>query len=52
MKLKSDFLVVPHSKVRLSKFSTDAHPGAEDKDAAEPILETHRKRLADLQEVF
>ena len=52
MKLKSDFLVKPHAKVRLSHFSTDAHPGIKDSEDAESILEKHRKRLSDQQEIF
>jgi len=52
LKLKSDFLVKPHREVRLSKFSTDAHPGIKDSATAEEVLEKHRKRLDDLQSVF
>ena len=52
MKIKSDFLVKPHTKVRLTEFSTDAHPGFPDETAASETLEKHRKHLADLQEVF
>ena len=52
MKIKSAFLVKPHSKVRLSHISTDATPGVKDSDAADELLKDHRKRLADLQEVF
>jgi PPK2 family polyphosphate:nucleotide phosphotransferase len=52
MKLKSDFLVKPHTKVKLSRFSTDAHTGVQDANEADGILAGHRERLAKLQEVF
>jgi PPK2 family polyphosphate:nucleotide phosphotransferase len=52
MKLKSPFLVKPHSKVRLSDHPTVAHPGFRDEDAAKSILDKHRKQLAELQEVL
>jgi PPK2 family polyphosphate:nucleotide phosphotransferase len=52
MKLKSPFLLKPHSKIRLADYPTAAHPGFRDEAAAKPILEKHRKQLADLQEVL
>src|ERR1700759_2498097 len=52
MKIKSSFLVKPHSKVRLSRLSTSEHPGFDDKNATEPVLTEHAKRLSDLQEVL
>jgi len=52
MKIKSSFLVKPHSKVRLSRLSTSEHPGFDDKNATEPVLTAHAKRLSDLQEVL
>jgi len=52
MKLKSPFLVKPHSKVKLPDFSTAAHPGCKDEAASKPILEKHRQQLSDLQEVL
>jgi PPK2 family polyphosphate:nucleotide phosphotransferase len=52
MKLKSPFLVKPHSKVRLSRLSTSEHPGFDDKQATEPVLAEHAKRLTELQEVL
>jgi PPK2 family polyphosphate:nucleotide phosphotransferase len=52
MKLKSSFLVKPHSKVRLSRLSTSEHPGFDDKQATEPVLAEHAKRLAAMQEVL
>jgi PPK2 family polyphosphate:nucleotide phosphotransferase len=52
MKLKSPFLVKPHSKVRLADCPTAAHPGYRDEGAAKDTLDKHRKQLADLQEVL
>jgi PPK2 family polyphosphate:nucleotide phosphotransferase len=52
MKLKSPFLIKPHTRVRLSHLSTDAHPGVADKDAAKLITEKHGEQLDSLQEVF
>jgi PPK2 family polyphosphate:nucleotide phosphotransferase len=52
MKLKSPYLVKPHTKVRLSRLSTSEHPGFKDSDATEPALAEHRKKLAALQEVL
>jgi PPK2 family polyphosphate:nucleotide phosphotransferase len=54
MKLKSSFLVKPHTKVRLSRLSTSDHPGFKDgdKDATDAVLADHRKKLARLQEVL
>ena len=52
MKLKSPYLIKPHSKVNLSHLSTSDHDGFADKGAAEPVLAKHRHQLADLQDVF
>jgi PPK2 family polyphosphate:nucleotide phosphotransferase len=52
MKLKSRYLVKPHTKVRLSRLSTSDHPGFEDKEATEPVLASHRDKLDKLQEVL
>jgi PPK2 family polyphosphate:nucleotide phosphotransferase len=52
MKLKSPYLIKPHSKVKLSHLSTSDHDGFADKDAAEPVLAKHRQQLSDLQDVF
>jgi PPK2 family polyphosphate:nucleotide phosphotransferase len=52
MKLKSAYLVKPHTKVRLSRLSTSEHPGFKDKDATAPVLADHSKRLAAQQEVL
>jgi PPK2 family polyphosphate:nucleotide phosphotransferase len=52
MKVKSSYLVKPHTKVRLSRLSTSEHPGFADKAATEPALAKHCERLAALQEVL
>jgi len=52
MKLKSPFLVKPHSKVRLKDFATAAHPGFRDEKDSHPVLEKHCKQLDALQEVL
>jgi PPK2 family polyphosphate:nucleotide phosphotransferase len=52
MKLRSPYLISPHTKVKLSKLSTADHDGFRDKDAAEMTVAAHREQLAKLQEVF
>jgi PPK2 family polyphosphate:nucleotide phosphotransferase len=52
MKIKSPYLVKPHTKVRLSKLSTNDHDGIPDSAAADKALEAHRGELARIQEVF
>jgi len=52
MKLKSPFLIKPHSKVKLAHISTSSHDGFADKGAAEPVLAKHRDKLSELQDVF
>jgi PPK2 family polyphosphate:nucleotide phosphotransferase len=52
MKLKSPFLIKPHSKVKLSHLSTSSHDGFADKEAADPILAKHLEKLSQLQDVF
>ena len=52
MKLKSDYLVKPGTKVRLSHLSTHSKGGLDNHKAAEPILKEHRHKLAALQEVL
>ena len=51
MKLKSPWLVKPHTKVRLADFSTDEKP-EQQHGAAEAVLAKHRDRLAKAQEVL
>jgi PPK2 family polyphosphate:nucleotide phosphotransferase len=52
MKLKSQYLILPRTKVRLSRISTSDHDGFRDKDAAEARVAKHRDQLDGLQEVF
>jgi len=52
MKLKSSYLVKPHTKVRLSRLSTSEHPGFKDKHSTEDVLADQSKRLSALQEVL
>jgi PPK2 family polyphosphate:nucleotide phosphotransferase len=52
MKLKSPYLIKPHTKVKLSHLSTSDHDGIADEGAAKPVLAKHRHQLADLQDVF
>ena len=51
MKLKSPWLIRPHTRVRLSHCETDATGGLT-AEAASAILAAHRERLAKLQEVL
>jgi PPK2 family polyphosphate:nucleotide phosphotransferase len=52
MKLRSPFLVKPHSKVRLARVSAHAHTGVADAEAAKLVLAKHDEQLDKLQEVF
>jgi PPK2 family polyphosphate:nucleotide phosphotransferase len=52
MKIKSPYLVKPHTKVRLNKFSSSDTDGFKSEDAAKAVLARHRTQLADLQDVF
>ncbi len=52
MKLKSPFLIKPHTKVRLSHFDSSQHPGFKSDDDTEKALKHQQKQLDDLQEVF
>jgi PPK2 family polyphosphate:nucleotide phosphotransferase len=52
MKIKSPFLVAPHSKVNLGRISTSHHEGFSDSNAADAMMVKHRERLDALQEVF
>ena len=51
MKLKSPWLVKPHTKVRLADCSTDTKNDLTS-EAAAAVLTSHRERLAKLQEVL
>jgi PPK2 family polyphosphate:nucleotide phosphotransferase len=52
MKIKSPYLVKPHSHVRLAKWSTSDTDGYQSEEAAAAVLTKHRSQLAELQEVF
>jgi len=52
MKIKSPYLIKPHSNVRLAKKSTSDTGGYKSEEAAATTLVKHRKQLADLQDVF
>jgi PPK2 family polyphosphate:nucleotide phosphotransferase len=52
MKIKSPYLVKPHSHVRLAKWSTSDTDGYQSEEAAAAVLTKHRSQLADLQDVF
>jgi PPK2 family polyphosphate:nucleotide phosphotransferase len=52
MKIKSPYLVKPHSHVRLAKSSTSDTDGYQSEEAAAAVLTKHRSQLAELQEVF
>jgi PPK2 family polyphosphate:nucleotide phosphotransferase len=51
-KLKSQFLIKPHTRVRLSRLSTEIHDGPKSEEAAAPTVVKHRDRLTKLQDVF
>ena len=51
MKLKSPWLVKPHTKVRLKDFETSAHTHFNEQTAA-AALQKHQNKLAKLQEVL
>ncbi len=52
MKLKSQFLVKPGSRFKLSSFATEATGDVADSDAAEEIVKKHQKQLAGMQELL
>ena len=52
MKIKSPYLVKPHTKVRLAKISSSDTGGFKSEDAAKAALAKHRTQLAELQDVF
>lgn len=52
MKIKSPYLVKPHTQIRLAKESTSEPDGYSSDEAAAAILAKHRKQMADLQDVF
>lgn len=52
MKLKSPYLIKPHSKVRLTKKPTSGPNGYKSDEAAAAVLAKHRSQLSSLQDVF
>ncbi|MBS1798319.1 MAG: polyphosphate kinase 2 family protein [Acidobacteria bacterium] len=52
MKLKSPYLVKPHTKVKLSRIPAGETGGFKSHTAAEELLVEHRNRLIALQDVF
>lgn len=52
VKLKSPYLIKPHSRVRLADHSTASHHGYRDEASANAVLVSHREQLGNLQEVF
>jgi PPK2 family polyphosphate:nucleotide phosphotransferase len=52
MKLKSPFLIEPHTKLKLAALPTASHDGFPDKNAAEAAMTRHREQLDQLQELF
>ncbi|HEX4578207.1 MAG TPA: polyphosphate kinase 2 family protein [Edaphobacter sp.] len=52
MKIKSPYLVKPHTRVRLAKLSSSDTGGFKSEEAAKQTLVKHREQLADLQDVF
>jgi PPK2 family polyphosphate:nucleotide phosphotransferase len=52
MKLKSPYLVKPHTKVRLAHLPTDATGDFADKAAMDAATGEHARKLDDLQELF
>jgi PPK2 family polyphosphate:nucleotide phosphotransferase len=52
MKIKSPYLVKPHSTVRLNKISSSDTGDFKSDDSAKALLAAHRDQLADLQDVF
>ena len=52
MKVKSPFLIKPHSKVRLAHFDPSATPGCDNEQDSKRLLDKDRDRLEKLQEVL
>jgi PPK2 family polyphosphate:nucleotide phosphotransferase len=52
MKIKSPYLVKPHTKVRLTKISSSDTGDFKSEEAAKSVLVKHREQLANLQDVF
>ncbi len=52
MKIKSPYLVKPHTRVRLTKIASSDTGDFKSEDAAKAVLAGHRAELAGLQDVF
>jgi PPK2 family polyphosphate:nucleotide phosphotransferase len=52
MKIKSPYLVKPHTKVRLAKISSSDTGDFKSEEAAKAVLTRHREQLTNLQDVF
>jgi PPK2 family polyphosphate:nucleotide phosphotransferase len=52
MKIKSPYLIKPHTKVRLAKIPSSDTGDYKSDEAAKAVLVKHRNQLQDLQEVF
>ena len=52
MKIKSPYLVKPHTKVRLAKISSSDTGNFKSEEAAKAVLANHRAGLDNLQDVF
>ncbi len=52
MKIKSPYLIKPHTKVRLAKISSSDTGDYKSEEAAKAVLVKHRDQLANLQDVF
>lgn len=52
MKLKSPYLIKPHTRVKLSKHKTDETGGYKSADDVAPVVAKHRDRMEALQEVL
>ncbi len=52
MKLKSPFLIEPHTRVHLSKHNSDESGGYKDAAEVAPVIAKHRDRMEALQEIL
>ncbi len=52
MKIKSPYLIKPHTQVRLSKISSSDTGSFKSEESAAPVLLKYRALLADLQDIF
>ena len=52
MKIKSPYLIKPHTRVRLDKISSSDTGDYKSEEAGKPVLAKRRDQLANLQDVF